>query len=257
MIKWPIHATLGVALYYLAAGCLSPSAPTPPGFPDGKTRVLFIGNSLTYTNDLPTMIKAVARLGGDTSIATASVAFPNFALEDHWNEGSAAKALAGSRWEFVVMQQGPSSLPENQANLATWAGRFDPLIRGAGADPVLYMVWPSAARAGDFPGVLAGYRNAAAAVGGRFAPAGDAWLAAWALDPATALYGGDGFHPSVSGTYLAALVILGRIKGLDPMTLPATIPFDGGSLSLPEARVRLLQQAAATALSRNPDRPTS
>ena len=231
----PIQAALGVALFTWAAGCLGQGAPTTPGFPDGKTRVLFIGNSLTYVNDLPRMVEAVARLGGDTSMATAAVAFPDFALEDHWNEGSARKALAQSRWEFVVMQQGPSSLPENQASLATWAGRFDPIIRGAGAEPVLYMVWPSAGRSGDFPGVLAGYRNAAAAVRGRFAPAGDAWLAAWALDPATALYGGDGFHPSASGTYLAALVIVGRITGLDPRTLPASIPFNGGTLSLPEA----------------------
>lgn len=250
-----IRPTVGL-LFALTAGCLGQSGPTTPNFPDGKTRVLFIGNSLTYFNDLPGMVAAVARLAGDTSIATASVAFPDYALEDHWNEGTAGKILAQSRWEFVVMQQGPSSLPENQANLATWTGRFGPVIREAGAEPVLYMVWPSATRSGDFPGVLAAYRNAAAAVGGRFAPAGDAWLAAWAEDPATALYGGDGFHPSPLGTYLAALVIVGRITAIDPVALPPTIPNGiGGPLAVPASTVRLLQRAARTALDRNPARP--
>ena len=257
MIKFPIRVASGMALLTWAAGCVGQSAPTTPGSSDAKIRILFIGNSLTYVNGLPAMVEAIARLGGDTSIATAVVAFPNFALEDHWNDGSALQALARNRWEFVVMQQGPSSLPENQASLATWAGRFAPLIREAGAEPVLYMVWPGAARPGDFPGVLAGYRSAAAAVRGKFAPAGDAWLAAWDLDPATPLYGGDGFHPSVSGTYLAALVILGRITGIDPRTLPAAIPFNGGTLPMPEPAVQLLQRAAQTALTRNPDRPTS
>lgn len=135
-----------MALFALATGCLGQGGPTTPSFPDGKTRVLFVGNSLTYVNDLPAMVEAVLRLAGDTSIATATIAFPDFALEDHWNEGSAGRALAQSRWEVVVMQQGPSSLPENQAHLATWAGRFGPAIRQAGAEPVLYMVWPSASR---------------------------------------------------------------------------------------------------------------
>ena len=250
-----IRPTVGL-LFLLTAGCLGQNGPTTPSFPDGKTRVLFIGNSLTYFNDLPGMVAAVARLAGDTSIATASVAFPNYALEDHWNEGTAGKILAENRWEFVVMQQGPSSLPENQAHLATWTGRFGPAIRQAGAEPVLYMVWPSAARASDFPGVLAAYRNAAAGVEGRFAPAGDAWLAAWAEDPATPLYGGDGFHPSPIGTYLAAVVIVGRISAIDPLTLPPTIPNGiAGPLPVPASTVRLLQRAARTALDRNPAKP--
>ena len=251
-----IRSSIVAALFALAAGCLGQSGPTTPSFPEGKTRVLFIGNSLTYVNDLPAMVEAIARLAGDTSIATATVAFPDFALEDHWNEGSAGRALAGSRWEFVVMQQGPSSQPESQANLATWAGRFAPAIRQAGAEPVLSMVWPSAGRAGDFQGVLTSYRNAAAAAGGRFAPAGDAWLAAWAEDPTIPLYGADGFHPSILGTYLAGLVIVGGITNIDPLTVPPSIPITGGTVSISESTVRLLQRAARTALDRNPARPT-
>ncbi len=240
-------------LAVLASGvsCLGPADGDPPGFPEGGTRVLFIGNSLTYVNDLPAMVTAVARQAGDDDLVTAAVAFPDFSLEDHWNEGTARRALEQYRWEYVVMQQGPSSLPENQVYLATWSATFAPAIRAAGADPVLYMVWPASQRSADFPAVRQSYRNAAASVTGVFAPAGDAWTAAWEADPGLPLYGGDGFHPSVTGTYLAAIVILNRLTGVDPLTLPAAIP--GASVSA--ATVRVLQQAARTALDRNPARP--
>jgi hypothetical protein len=180
------------------------------------------------------------------------VAFPDFALEDHWAEGTARRRLEEARWDFVVMQQGPSSLPQNQVHLRTWTEQFAPSIRNAGAEPVLYMVWPSRSRDSSFPAVLESYRNAAAAVQGIFAPAGEAWRLALAADPATPVYFKDGFHPLPSGTYLAAVVILGRIGTFDPVDLPPAIP---GAPEFPAAVVQALQRAAATALSEQPSRP--
>jgi len=247
-------AALACFVLVSAAGC--PGAPrmTAP-LRGADPSVLFVGNSLTYTNDLPGMLEAIARLGVGAPVATASVAYPNYSLEDHWYEGTAVQALQGHRWAFVVMQQGPSSLPENQAHLAEWSGRFAPLIRAAGAEPVLFMVWPSRQRFTDFPAVRDSYRNAAAQLGGLFAPAGDGWLAAWDDDPTLALYGPDGFHPSVAGTYLAALVLLGRIRGLDPLTLPSWIPYGDGAANYPESTVVRIQTAAKAALERNPEYP--
>ncbi|MHB1327492.1 MAG: hypothetical protein ACYC2K_04755 [Gemmatimonadales bacterium] len=248
-LRSPLHAWLAVLLS--VTGC---SAQPGPGleFPPGTTRVLFIGNSLTYTNELPRMVSALAQLANREPIGTASATYANFGLQDHWVQGTARTLLAEHEWDFVVMQQGPSSLPESQVNLREWTEQFSPVIRAAGAEPVLYMVWPASQRMGDFPGVKTSYRNAAAAVSGIFAPAGDAWLAAWDETPTRALYGPDGFHPGMAGTYLAALVILERIVGVDPLSLPPGIP---GS-ALDEATVRSLQRAARTALDRNPARPT-
>ncbi|MDH3224200.1 MAG: hypothetical protein OEO23_10835, partial [Gemmatimonadota bacterium] len=55
--------------------------------------------------------------------------------------------------------------------------------------------------------------TAAANVDGTLFPAGEAWRAAWRVDESLGLYGGDGFHPSVLGSYLAALTIYQRIDG--------------------------------------------
>jgi hypothetical protein len=80
--------------------------------------VLFIGNSLTAANDLPAMIEAVAAQAG-VSVTTRTIAFPDFSLEDHWNDGRAVRAIREGNWTLIVLQQGPSSPPESQTRCAS------------------------------------------------------------------------------------------------------------------------------------------
>jgi hypothetical protein len=181
---------------------------------DGTLRVLFIGNSLTYTNDMPAMLEAIAAAEPGPGIEIEVVAVPNYSLEDHWNQGDAVRAIRRGGWSVVVLQQGPSALSESRVLLIDYAKRFAEEIQRAGARPALYMVWPSRARSFDFPGVSASYTAAAKAVSGVLLPAGDAWRKAWRLDPDLVLYGPDGFHPSRLGSVLAALVIYRRLASL-------------------------------------------
>jgi hypothetical protein len=153
--------------------------------PDGALRVLFVGNSLTYTNDLPGVVAAFGA-AAEEPLVVETVAFPNASLENHWYGGEAREALASARWDVVVLQQGPSSLPENQAHLRTWTARFADEARTHGTEPALYMVWPSDARRGAFPAVVASYTQAAEAASAALLPAGAAWLAAWDAHPAFA-----------------------------------------------------------------------
>lgn len=177
--------------------------------------VLFIGNSLTAANDLPHLVQRFAGAAG-VSIDAAAVARPNFSLEDHWNDGEAARVIASRRWDLVVLQQGPSALPESRTLLVEFARRFDRLIRAARARPALYMVWPSSQRSADFDGVSDSYRAAAAAVNGTLLPAGDAWRAAWRINANLPLYGPDGFHPSQMGSVVAAMTIVRCLTGRTP-----------------------------------------
>ena len=182
------------------------------------TRVLFIGNSLTYANDLPAMVCAMARAAGRQATCE-SVARPDYGLEEHWNDREARQAI-GRGWDVVVLQQGPSALPESRRLLVAYTRRFDAEIKKSGARTALYMVWPSRARRGDFPAVSQSYAAAAKEVKGLLIPAGEAWRAAWAIDKDIALYGPDGFHPSPAGTYLAALVAYEQIFGSPPPAAP-------------------------------------
>jgi hypothetical protein len=212
------------------------------GQPATTIRVLFIGNSLTTANDLPGMVRALATAAGGPRVECEAVAFANYSLEDHWNRGDARKAIARGGWQTVVLQQGPSALPESQVLLREYTRRFDAEIRRARAKTALYMVWPSANRKHDFDGVKASYQAAARDVGGVLLPVGEAWRAVWRRDSRIALYGPDGFHPSTEATYLAALVIYQRLTGQLPTATPS-------SLSIPLERATVLRQAAAEAIA--------
>jgi hypothetical protein len=54
-------------------------------------------------------------------------------------------------------------------------------------------------------------------------PVGRAWQEAWKLDPVMPLYGSDGFHPSLTGSWLAALVMIDRLYTVNIDALPSTI----------------------------------
>jgi len=211
------------------------------------SRVLFIGNSLTASNNLPRLVEAMSESVG-SPLHCESIAFGGFSLEDHWKQGSATRAIARGGWSTVVLQQGPSALPESRALLVEYTRRFDVEIRRAGARTALYMVWPTSARRFDFDGVKASYEAAAKAVGGLFIPAGDALRRASKLDGRLTLYGADGFHPTVSGSYLAALVITRLLTGRSIDNVPATIAIAGPPASrvvIPDADAILLKRAAA------------
>ena len=220
-------------------------------------RILFIGNSLTAANDLPGIVEAFARSTIGPAVTCRAVVFADHSLEDHWARGDAARAIAEGRWSMVVLQQGPSALPESQVLLREFTKRFDGLIRKAGARTALYMVWPSKARAQDFDGVSASYAAAAKDVGGVLLPAGDAWRAAWQRDPSLQLYGPDGFHPSPLGSYLAALVVFQGVTGRAPAGLPGTVRVASGTtIVVPPAQAALFQEVTST-ISRRTGRGTS
>jgi hypothetical protein len=174
--------------------------------------VLFLGNSLTQVNDLPLMVTALAASVG-IQVQSTDASQGGFSLEDHWNDTRAPRAIDQGGWHFVVMQHGPSALLSSRENLRFWAGKFNERIRAVGGRPAMYMVWPEAARMAEFDNVRQSYLSAAQDINGLFLPAGDAWRAAWRRVPGLSLYGADNFHPSMLGTYTAALVItFGRIE---------------------------------------------
>ncbi len=247
---------LGFAFAALAVSCLGAPARSAPA---PVRRVLFVGNSLTYVNDLPALVVTISRRGGrHPALAAEVVAFPDAALEDHWNHragtrGSILARIESGGFQDVVLQQGPSSLPESRVHLIAWTKRFAEPIRAAGARPALYMVWPAASRRGDFPGVVASYGAAAESVGGLLLPAGAAWQAAWRVEPTLELYGADGFHPSPVGSYLAALVVEAALTERPPFAQPIRLDVGGGGrrsrLDVDARLAEILARAATEALT--------
>lgn len=240
-----------------AVGALSCAKGGPAGPGSSALRVLFIGNSLTYTNNLPVMVEALARESG-ISIETAAATESGFALEDHWSVGTARSQVRNGNFDVVIMQQGPSSLPDSRVFLREWTATWAGEIRARGGEPGLYAVWPEKERMYAFDDVNESYLLAAQDVNGYFFPAGDTWIETWARDPEALLYGSDDFHPSSAGTYAAAVVIVATLASRDPETLAPTTSLPGvfgGELSMDLAAT--IRAAAKTVMDRygGPVRP--
>lgn len=210
--------------------------------------MLFIGNSLTYVNDLPAITVELARTDGAVSLETATVAYPNYSLDDHLIRGEAARRIAEGGWDVVVLQQGPSALPLSRVALIAAARQFAVLCEAAGARVALYSVWPPSDQVATLDQVTASYAAAADSVGGLLLPAGWAWHLAWLQDPSLPLYGPDGFHPSPYGSYLAALVVYRGLTGRSLTGLPDALTIGGVVVNIPPGQAATMQAAATQVL---------
>ena len=232
----------------LVAGCLGKlegAGITEPQLIGEGRRALFIGNSYTYFADIPGLVQAMADSAGGDKIAIETVAGPDMALVDHWNEGTAKREIAEGGWEWVVLQQGPSSVQVNRDSLRTLTQMFGAEIAKVSAKPALFSAWPSATRLQDFDRAIESYSLAAADVGGILLPVAGSWKKAWETEPSLQMYA-DGLHPSAIGAYLAAATIYSKLLNKTPVGLPFTLRTSSGFLlSVTAATGVKLQNAAA------------
>lgn len=240
-----VRLPLLVAAAALGLGCAAATAVSPSaaaaGAGDGEP-VLFIGNSLTESNDLPARVAEITAAAGHP-LRTSAVTQGGASLLDHWENGRAVRAIREGRWSVVVLQQGPSTLPESRAELTSFTRQFAEEIRRAGGRPALLMVWPLPGQQAS--AVSASYRAAAEANDALLLPAGDAWTILAGRDASMVLTGADGFHPSVLGTWAAALTVACTLIPEDRPALARAV--SASALRLDTARRDLLVDAACTA----------
>lgn len=213
-------------------GLSAQTSPTPP-------RVLFLGNSLTEGNNVSALVQAMALLQG-VHLEYVSLAPGGYALEDHWNDGHQSRLQQGN-FAVLVLQQGPSTLPESQTHLRQWTMTWADEARRFGTKPALYMVWPVRTQINGFALVSQSYRNAALAADAAIFPAGEAWEEIIRSDPAITLYASDNLHATPAGSFLAAMVIARGLVGLDPARVPTSV----AGISLPAATVARFRTVVA------------
>ena len=229
---------LGLSLYagLIKAGLVrSPFAPVARG--DLKLarsdrhglRVLFVGNSLTFTNDLPELVHRLA--DARAPIFAGSFTAPGWQLRQFAGDPELDDLLDDVHWDIVVLQE-QSQIPSFPA--AQRAREFEPYvdrlvdeIRAAGAQPVLFATW--AHRTGDrrneagdtYAEMQArlnrGYWAAARSTESAVAPVSVAWAEALARRPQLELWAHDGTHPSEAGSYLAACVFYSFLTRRNPV----------------------------------------
>jgi hypothetical protein len=190
-------------------------------------RVLFIGNSYTFVNDLPGTLHALAlAAGSDPAIEVSSVTVGGYTLQQHWDGPDARPAIARGGLTHVVLQDQSVEPASDPTAFAASARLFTDAIAAAHATPVLYETWARKAGdaiyaspwAGDTPDkmqdlLLAAYGAAVTEGSAELAPVGEAFRETWTLHPGIDLYQSDGSHPTPAGTYLAACVFYDVLAG--------------------------------------------
>jgi hypothetical protein len=209
-------------------------------------RVLFIGNSLTNSNEMPTMFAELARAAGrkvDVDESTVG----GFTLEQHANyEGTVDKILE-KQWDFVVLQEQSvlPAIPYLRDNSMEPASRvLDSLANRVGARTVFFLTWARKEGGQQTYGsystpvfknffemqdsLTVAYRHIAEELSAQLCPVGLAWRLAFQGDPSIGLWMRDYSHPTVEGSYLAACTFFSLLFGQSPEGVSSTsdIPSD-------------------------------
>jgi hypothetical protein len=212
------------------------------------SRILFIGNSYTYVNDLPGTFTELAKSGG-YKVETGMAAQGGWTLSDHVNSSGTLEQIKSQKWNFVVLQeqsQIPASEQVRTALMYPAARTLVGKIKETGAEPVLFITW---AHRDGWPEyrmpyesmqhlINSGYLTLGQELDVRMAPVGYAWFNMWRQNSQLNLWQEDGSHPNKQGTYLAACVFYAVIYHKTPEGLT----YAG---NLPKEDALLLQKVAA------------
>lgn len=187
-------------------------------------RVLFIGNSYTYFNNLPQLVSAISESTGTRLITRKSVVGGSH-LSEHWNGQRGLKSremIENGDFDIVVLQEFSLGAVNEEDSLFKYVRLFSDLIRKNNGRPFLYMTWAREKQPEQQEVISRVYREAGAENDAVVVPVGEAWVLAQKRDPGLKLYIGDGSHPSSYGTFLAACAFIKSILNELPASLPGT-----------------------------------
>ncbi|MFT7519081.1 MAG: hypothetical protein ACI9MC_001221 [Kiritimatiellia bacterium] len=216
-----------------AADTAVPTDTAPPEVEVAPLHVLFVGNSYTEYNGLPSVVAAlIERTQQGSEVQTSSVLVGGAGLFDHWEKTGAQQLVEAGDYDVVVIQ-GQSIEPfQNGFGFSFYADKFQALAAAAGKRVIWYGTW--ARREGNEYYSWTGAPKPPAEMarrldglynlpGGVTARVGAAFQIALTEIPEIELYASDDSHPSPAGSLLASCVIAHAITG-EPIVLPEPVP---------------------------------
>ncbi len=183
-------------------------------------RVLFVGNSHTYFNDMPHTFARLAAAAGAGEVIPTMLAYSGRPLAWHLEEYFSLRYnLLWGRYDYCVLQQQAHPFPGREALLAD-GGRVAALCRAGGAVPVVLTTWAERRAPEHQAEMTQSARALAAQEGALLAPVGEIWQRLRETHPEIELFWQDGEHASPYGSYLEAVTLCGVLTGCDVTALP-------------------------------------
>lgn len=181
-------------------------------------RVLFVGNSYVYYNNLIQMIGLITD-SIDTKIICKKSVFGGSTLGDHWNGRKGLKSrqiIANGKFDIVVIQDNSMWPIEHKDSVLYFGELFCKEIKKKGAKPFLYNTWARQKTPETQNTINAVYQELAIAQGATVVPVGSCWAKALEIKKDADLFFSDGSHPSAMGSFLIALSFIKQIAGKIP-----------------------------------------
>ena len=173
-------------------------------------KVLFIGNSHTYVNDMPKLMADLARAEG-VDCEVTMIAHGGWFLAHHVQEPDVRFNILFGHYDYVVLQEHTHPFAPEEKYL-TAVEAINAWISEAGAKPVIYATWAQKTEPEKQPAMDPLQQQAASSINALYAPVGHEWWAHIAANPDVEMYYKDGQHTSPVGAAFAAQVIWRTIR---------------------------------------------
>ena len=180
-------------------GLSAPAVHSQDG-PKDEINVLFIGNSLTYFNDLPKMVAALAKADKQRPLYHERETPGGCTFEKHWKDGKALAKIQSRKWDYVILQDNSQGPLTKRDSMFDHGKKLDAEIKKQGAKTILYMTWALQNKPEDQAAISKAYLDLSAELKSQVAPVGNAWEAALGVDKKLALHSSDKKHPTRAGT---------------------------------------------------------
>ena len=175
-----------------------------------RVRILFIGNSHTYMNDMPLFVKVMAEEDRYECDVTM-LAHGGWYLATHVKEAQTRFNVLFGKYDYIVLQEHSHPFDHIEeykkavGTIAEWAQQ-------AGSRLVIYGVWARKDDEVSQAFMDKTSREVATENGALFAPVGENWWRYKASWPDKELYEEDGSHASKEGAEFAAKIIWNTIE---------------------------------------------
>ena len=198
-------------------------------------KVLFIGNSYTYVNNLPQMVADVTASAGDTLFFDSN-SIGGYTFQQHSSNATTITKICSGNWDYVVLQEQSQlpSFPISQVEVECfpYARKLDSMINANNpcGETVFFMTWGrkngDASNCSMWPPVCTyngmdsllslRYRMMTESNDAILSPVGAVWHYIRQNFPAIEMYNPDESHPSVAGSYAAACCFYSALFRKDP-----------------------------------------
>ncbi len=189
------------------------------------TKVLFVGNSLTYFNSMPQTFESIANsLGNSTEVTVYAPGGTGFV--HHLADQNVFNYFQQGDWDYIVLQPGSNESPGYSFPIQETLDRaqvlndsiyaYNPCVNVLYYE-ISYGVWGnSAANLTTYNETMDLIRTNVSLLADStkafFAPVGEAFRTSWNADLSNMLWGSAGdIHPNAKGSYIAACVFYASI----------------------------------------------